>query len=68
MARHKLYRWKVLLITEAGVGIFASDVWGEDADDAIEAARREHNADPVYAECIDQAWFSGETLSERVAV
>ena len=68
MARHKLYRWKVLLITEAGVGIFASDVWGADADDAIESARREHNADPVYAECVDQAWFSGETLSERVSV
>lgn len=67
MARHKLYRWKVLLITEKGVGLW-TEVWGEDADAATENAEHMSGLDVVMVECIDQAWFAGETLAERIAV
>lgn len=67
MARHKLYRWKTLLITEKGVGLW-TEVWGEDSDAAVENAELMSGLEVVMVECVDRAWFVGETLPERISV
>lgn len=66
MARQLLYRWKVLLITEKGVGLW-TETWGEDADAATENAEHMSGLEAVMVECIDAAWFTGMTLGERIA-
>ena len=66
MARHKLYRWKVLLISEKGVGLW-TEVWGEDHDGAVENAEHMSGLEVVMVECVDQAWIEGETLAGRLS-
>lgn len=63
MTRHTLHRWKTLLITENGVGLW-TEVVGEDEDAAIENAEHMSGLEVVMITRIPSKRL---TLSERIA-
>ena len=64
--RYPLYRWKVTLASENGVGLY-TEVLGEDADAAADNAQHMSGLEAIMVESIDPAWTEGHTLDGRLA-